>query len=214
MACKLCQTRRPRRFCPGVSGDICAICCGTNREETVSCPFDCVYLREARTREKPPAIDPKQIPNLDIEVSDSFLHKNEALFAFLAVETLQACLATEGVVDYDVREALDAMVRTWRTRESGLYYETKPASLVAAAIQRHLEPKIEEFRRSAVERYGLTTIRDADILGMLAFLQRLEYQLNNGRKRGRAFLEFLLGQAGAFAREAQPSPVAPNLIQP
>ena len=34
-------------------------------------------------------------------------------------------------------------------------------------------------------------MRDADLLGVLVFLQRLELQHNNGRRRGRAFFDFL-----------------------
>ena len=32
---------------------------------------------------------------------------------------------------------------------------------------------------------------DADVLGTLVFLQRLEFQHSNGRRRGRAFFDFL-----------------------
>jgi hypothetical protein len=213
MACKICNARRPRRFCPGVGGEICSVCCGTGREETVSCPLDCTYLREARSHEKPPQIDPKQIPNLDIEVGDSFLRNNEPLLAFAIRAIADAGLGTEGAVDNDVREALDAMVRTYRTRESGLYYDTKPANRVAANILSRVEKGIDEFRRAATERFGLTTIRDADILGVLAFLQRVEYQVNNGRKRGRAFLDFLCSQTPEIAPPGQ-APAASPLVLP
>lgn len=214
MACKICNVRRPRRYCPGVGGDICALCCGAGREETISCPLDCEYLREARTREKPPQVDEKQIPNLDIEVSDSFLHANEALLGFLMRAIAETALSTQGAVDYDLREMLDAMVRTWRTRESGLYYDTRPANLVAAGMLARVEKAIEEFRRSATERAGLTTIRDADVLGVLAFLERVEYQINNGRKRGRAFIDFLLNQLDMLQPPEQGAAPASSLIVP
>jgi hypothetical protein len=116
-------------------------------------------------------------------------------------------------VDYDVREALDAMVRSYRTRESGLYYETKPSNLMAASIQRRVSENLEEFRRAVTERQGLTTVRDTDVLGMLAFLQRVEYQVNNGRKRGRAFLDFLRLQSGT-AEQPSGAPAASSLILP
>jgi hypothetical protein len=213
MQCKICDNRRPRRFCPGVGGEICSVCCGTGREETVSCPLDCPYLLEARMHDKPPEIDSKEIPNLDIKVPESFLRDNELLLAFLIQSFAGAGLSTEGAVDYDVREALDAMVRTYRTRESGLYYDSRPSNLIAATIQGVVAKNLEEFRKSAVERFGLTTIRDADVLGVLAFLQRVEYQINNGRKRGRAFLDFLLSQSGS-AVEADQAPGGPSLILP
>jgi hypothetical protein len=160
----------------------------------VSCPLDCEFLREARSHEKPPEVDPKQIPNLDIEVTDAFLHQNEPLLVVLMHALAAAMAAAPGAVDNDTREALDALTRTYRTRQSGLYYETKPPNLIAAGIQERVEQAAAGFRKNAAEQAGLTTIRDADVLGALAFLQRVEYQVNNGRKRGRAFLEFLHGQ--------------------
>jgi hypothetical protein len=37
----------------------------------------------------------------------------------------------------------------------------------------------------------MTKTRDADILGLLVFLQRFELDQNNGRRKGRAFLDAL-----------------------
>ena len=50
MKCRICDTRKPRRYCPGVTGDICSICCGNEREVTVDCPLDCPFLVEARVQ--------------------------------------------------------------------------------------------------------------------------------------------------------------------
>src|ERR1043165_6198271 len=90
MACAICETRRPRRFCPGVRGDICSICCGTEREVTVDCPFECEYLQESRKHHKSPDLDPAQVPNLDIRVSEKFLEERESLLAFLGTALLRA----------------------------------------------------------------------------------------------------------------------------
>lgn len=210
MACKLCETRRARRFCPGVGGEICSVCCGTERENSVACPLECEYLQKARPREKPPEIKPEELPNRDIQVSDQFLNDNSPLIGFLMPALVEAGLDTPGTVDFDVREALDSLVRTYRTRESGLYYESRPANLVAARIHDHVQRGLEEFRRAAAERAGLTTLRDADILGVLVFLQRVEFGANNGRKRGRAFLDFLRTQAAPeTAARGQSSVVLP-----
>jgi hypothetical protein len=37
----------------------------------------------------------------------------------------------------------------------------------------------------------MQTLRDVEILGSLVFLQRLELQHNNSRRRSRAFFDFL-----------------------
>jgi hypothetical protein len=159
----------------------------------VHCPLECEYLRDARAREKPPALEPNHIPHPDIRVTDEFLYKNERLAGFLIESLAQAGFASPGIIDYDAREALDGLVRTYRTLESGLYYESRPNNMVAAGIFQHIQQRIEEFRKAAQEQTGVTSVRDADVLGVLVFLQRIEAQTNNGRRRGRAFLDFLRG---------------------
>src|ERR1019366_9702333 len=151
MACALCETRRPRRFCPGVRGDICTTCCGTEREVTVSCPLDCEYLREARRHDRTPPIDPEQVPNRDIKVTEEFLSDNEKLLAFVSMTVMRAASETAGVVDFDVREAFDALIRTYRTLESGVYYESRPDNPLAARICDEVQAGLVEFRRAGTE---------------------------------------------------------------
>ncbi len=189
--CELCEKRRARRYCPGVRGDICPRCCGEEREISIDCPLECEFLQEARRHEKPPEVDPDEIPNKDIEVTKQFLHRNEHLVNHIGRALVTAALTTPGVVDSDVREALQAMIRTYLTLESGLIYETHTNNPYAGAIQQRLGTAISEYRRQMAEQTGVHTIRDKDVLGVLVFLQRVEYHQANGRRRGRAFLDFL-----------------------
>jgi len=193
MACAICQTRRPRRRCPGVGGDICTICCGTGREVTIFCPLDCEHLQDARIHEKAPLFNAEQLPNRDIRVSEELLESNHALLEFLSRALVAAALETPGVVDYDLRDALAALIRTYRTLQTGIYYQTLPENALAAKIFRAVEAGVGEFRRKETERLGMTRTRDADLLGLLVFLERLELDRNNGRPRGRAFLDLLRG---------------------
>lgn len=209
MKCRICDTRKPRRYCPGVSGDICSICCGNEREVTVDCPLDCPYLAEARVHERPHDVKPEEIPNQDIKVSEEFLRNQEPLLIYLGAKLLEASLTTPGAVDSDLRDALDALVRTYRTLESGLYYETRPSNLIAADIQRKLQESIDALRKQLAEK-NATPIRDADILGLLAFLQRVELHQNNGRPRGRAFIDYL---RGFFPHDREQAPSTSSLIQ-
>ena len=39
-----------------------------------------------------------------------------------------------GVVDRDVLEALDGLIRTYRTLQSGVYYESRPNNPLAGSI--------------------------------------------------------------------------------
>ena len=206
MACAICQIRRPRRICPGVAGDICSVCCGTEREVTVSCPLDCEYLQEARKRDPMPSLEGVEVPNKDIRLTESELREHEDLLIFVAAAVLRAALKIPGVVDLDVRAALDALARTYRTLQSGIYYETRPENPLARGVCGIVRDALETFRMDEHKRLGSTKTRDGDVLKILVFLQHFELDRNNGRRRGRAFLDALRGY--------YPPPSAPSLILP
>ncbi len=191
MACAICHTRRPRRFCPGVHGDICSICCGTEREVTVDCPLDCEFLREGRRHEKAQAPTGAEFPNRDIQVSEKLLRDHEPLLTFLSVTIFQTAMQVPGVVDRDVLEALDGLIRTYRTLQSGVHYESRPDNPLAGAIFGALQRGLDEYRSSEQRELGMTKTRDADVLGLLVFLQHFALYQENGRRRGRAFLQAL-----------------------
>jgi len=106
--CKLCEKRRARRHCPGVEGEICSQCCGSQREITIECSASCEYLKEARFHEQPPAVAEDQVPNPDIRLSEKFLRDTEPLVFTLAV-ALKRAMEAGGAVDFDAR-------RRWRRR--------------------------------------------------------------------------------------------------
>lgn len=190
--CKLCEKRRARRHCPATDGEICAQCCGAERENTIACPASCEYLKEARFHEQPPAIPEDQVPNRDIRISEQFLREREALLFTLAL-ALKRAMETSDAVDFDAREALDGQIRRYRALQAGLIYESRPPNTYAGAIQQGLDAATEELRQGLAGQPGAPALRDADVLGVLVFLQRLELQYNNGRRRGKAFRDFLTG---------------------
>jgi hypothetical protein len=191
MACAICEDRRPRRFCPGVRAEICSLCCGTEREVSVNCPLECEYLQEARRHEKPQVPGNSEFSHRDIEVSEKLLLDNEELLTFLSATIFRTAMDTPGVADGDVHEALESLIRTYRTLQSGLYYDSRPTNPLAGAIFGSVQDALAEYRRLEHEQLGLTKTRNADCLGLLVFLQHLEIDRNNGRRRGRAFLNAL-----------------------
>jgi hypothetical protein len=157
-------------------------------------------------------VDEATFPNRDIRVTEQFLRDHEPVLLFMSVTLLKAAFATPGAVDNDVRDALDSLVRTYRTLESGLYYESRPTNPIAASIQVRVQDEVEKFRKEMAEQTGMNRLRDADFLGVLAFLQRMEIQQNNGRRLGRAFLDFLRSN---FPETGAGGPVQPQpLIAP
>ena len=189
MKCKICNIRKPRRFCPGVNGDICPICCGNERERTITCPLECPYLQEAHEHERTPEIQIAALPNRDIQVSEQFLRTREPLLQFVLALLVRSSLETPGVIDSDVREAIEAMIRTYRTAATGLVYESLPENPVAAGIFTRMREGLDKLRDALIEKGS--TPRDSDFLGIFVYLQHVELARNNERPRCRAFMDFL-----------------------
>jgi len=214
--CKVCGVRRARRACPGlgVAGStemICSTCCGEGREVSISCPLDCEYLRQARIREVPrdhPAVAAGDSMHADIEVTEDFLRQHEALAVFLGMSLAKAGLETPGAVDRDLAGALDALIRTYRTLHTGLVYETRAEDRVAAEVQSRLERSIAEWQSERSGKQGLSESRPAELLGVLVFLARMAVQLDNGRPRGRRYMDYLRVEFSVPYAEVEP----PRLI--
>jgi hypothetical protein len=204
MKCRICDLRKARRHCPGLNAEICSPCCGREREETINCPFDCVYLREARVHEKLPELDESEIPGHDLSLTEEFVDGHRELILMLGLSVFEAALKFDAI-DNDAREALDALAQTLRTLQSGLYYESRPANPIAARIADFLQQRIDVIRKEATEK-GIS-LRDAEILAVVVFWQRMERRHNNGRKRGRAFIDFLRQDLGPLVKQERESPL-------
>jgi hypothetical protein len=170
---------------------------------TIDCPLDCEYLIESRRHAKPVEISPAAMPNADVRVSESFLREHEQLLMAVAGFLFEGAMQVPGAVDLDVRDALEALIKTYKTRGAGLIYESRPANPLAAAIQQLFEQRLAAFVEAMRQRSGIMTVRDSEVMGLLVFLQRLELQNNNGRRRGRAFLDLL---RGFFPASTEPPP--------
>jgi hypothetical protein len=189
--CKICQKRRARRSCPAVQGDICTLCCGTEREVSLSCPLECEYLREAHQHEKPIAIKGNDLSNPDIIVDEEFIRDHEELLLFCVYALVQAAIRTADAIDRDVIDALSALIQTYRTLESGLFYESRPENVIAAAVQRAFTASLADYEKQRAERERLSPVRNSEALAVLVFLHRIGQQNQNGRPRGRMFIDLL-----------------------
>lgn len=178
---------------------------------SVDCPLDCEFLREARRHERPQDLDPATLPNQDIRVTDEFLQDNQELLMATSRLVAVASLQTEGAVDSDVSDALTSLIRTYRTLQSGLYYDSAPDNPYAARIHATVQAGLTQFRSTEQQRIGRVKTRDTDVLGMLVFLERLHWTNSNGRRRGRAFIDFLR-QAGGPAAPPEPAGSGPLIV--
>lgn len=179
-----------KRWCPAAHEPITSQQCGEGREDRYLCPLDCEFLAEARLHEKMPDVDPDEFPNRDIRVTEDFIRRNEPLLLFSA-RTLLTTALEGNATDADVREALAALIKTYRTLESGLIYESRPSNPYAGALYDRVREGTQRLAEEIQQQSGLHSLRDADVLGVLVFLENLAIQHDNRRPRGRRFLDFL-----------------------
>ena len=158
---------------------------------SLSCPLECGYLQEAHQREKPVAISEKELAYPDILVTEEFIRDQEELLLFCIYSLVQAALRTPGAIDTDVMSALEALIQTRRTLESGLVYETRAENTTAAGVQHSFTASLSNYQKMREEREALSPVRNAEILATLVFLYRVGQQNQNGRPRGRMFLDLL-----------------------
>ena len=195
--CVLCHQRPPRRHCPALKADICAPCCGEERERTVQCPFNCEHLLQARERE--PVYElPADFPNLDLDPHERFLRSQEPLLLTMVGMLFIAAVQTEAM-DLDLREALAAMIRERRGLGSEEIGE------VAQAFAAEFQVRFDEFSAKALtEAEGKPLFHDRDVLLILAFFQREEMHYNNRRPKSRAYVDWLRGWMTQMASGTNP----------
>ena len=134
------------------------------------------------------------------------MESHGTLLMFCMYALVQAAVNTPGTIDSDVMAALEALVQTYRTLDSGLIYETRPENSVAAAVQRGFNETFQEYEKARTEREGLGALRNSDVLKVLVFLHRVGQQTQNGKPRGRMFMDMMKNWApDAGVEERVPS---------
>ena len=197
MSCAICEKRKEKRFCPAVHGRICPQCCGQQREVTLDCPSDCVYLQQAREHEKPrPLGDLDQASLfLQVEVGDQFLYEREHLILGLTYALAKSARADRSLQDSDLIAALTSLTKTHETLvNSGLHYETPLASPVQQSVAAEVQKMLKEYQEAEQKHMGYVRLRDSEVLRALVFLVRLAHGRTSGRPRSRAFVDFLFAQ--------------------
>ncbi len=197
MTCAICEKRKEKRFCPAIHGRICPQCCGEQREVTLDCPSDCVYLQQGREHEKPRSLIDLDKAGLflQVEVGDPFLYQHEHLIMGLTFALAKSVRADGGLKDSDLIAALTSLTKTWETLvNSGLHYETPIANAAQQAVAAEVHAMLKEYRAAQKKHIGYVQLRDSEVLRALVFLVRMAHSRTSGRPKSRAFAEFLLAQ--------------------
>ena len=218
MSCAICEKRKEKRFCPAIHGRICPQCCGEQREVTLDCPSDCVYLRQAREHEKPRSLRDLNPADLfvQVEVEDQFLYQHEHLIMGLTFALSKSVRADHTLNDADLIAALTSLTKTWETLvNSGLHYENPIASAAQQAVAAEVQNMVKEYREAEQKHVGYAQLRDSEVLRALVFLVRMAYGRTSGRPKSRAFVDFLLAQfPEKTSGIAAPEEVGSRIITP
>lgn len=211
MNCPICQKRKAKRFCPAKATTICTVCCGTEREVTIDCPSDCLYLVASRPYDfERKQIDWLKAPFPEIKIEPGFLTEHLRLVNALSYSVCLYAFEHRLVVDSDVMAVLQAMAEAYRTLARGVYYEKPPDPPSQRALYEALKAAIERQKQEETRQAGLSTTRDKDIRDALVFLTKLCWAHENGRPKSRAALDLLRSQ---FKPEAFPR-TSSNLVLP
>ena len=197
MSCAICEKRKEKRFCLAIHGRICAQCCGEQREVTLDCPRECVYLQQAREHEKP-----RRIEDLDrdamfpqVEIPEQFIYEHEHLVVGLSYALFKSTQTDHSLHDMDLIAALSPMIQSYETLiNSGLHYEAPVTSPGRQAVAAEVQTMVKEYREAEQKHLGYTRLRDTDVLQALVFILRMAYGRTSGRPKSRAFVDFLFAQ--------------------
>jgi hypothetical protein len=197
LSCAICEKRKEKRFCPAVHGRICPQCCGENREVTLDCPSECIYLQQARQHERPRSLQDLDQAALfpQIEIGEQFVYQHEHLLLGINYALVKSARADQNLVDADLIAALAASATTHETLvNSGLHYEAPIAEIGRHAVAAEIQNMVKEYREAEQTHAGYSRLRDSDVLRALVFLLRVAYSHTSGRPKSRAFLDFLSAQ--------------------
>jgi hypothetical protein len=197
VSCAICEKRKEKRFCPAIHGRICPQCCGEQREVTLDCPDDCVYLLQAREHERPRSLADLDQADLflQVEIGDQFPYQHEHLILGLTFALAKSVRADRNLKDSDLIAALTSLTKTCETLvNSGLHYEAPIASAAQQAVAAEVQNMLKEYREAEQKHVGYVQLRDSEVLRALVFLVRMASGRTSGRPKSRAFADFLLAQ--------------------
>jgi hypothetical protein len=194
--CPICNKRRAERYCPAKGEKICAVDCGIEREVTIDCPSDCAHLLAAHRWEvsHPKPLPESEMPFPDVSFPADLIHTRQVALSGLGHAVLIYAVDHRSLVDADVFAAMQAMAETYRTLLSGIYYEKPPGGAVAAGLYAAIAKFLDDEKKREAEQSQFPPLKDSEIFHLLVFFLRFGGLRSNGRRRTRAFIEFLRAQ--------------------
>ncbi len=211
MKCILCGQRKGKRDCPAKETLICAQCCGEKRILEIDCPESCPHLQAGRERESEQesirhfrTSDPIELEKR-LRVLDDFAGVLAELQSIIAGERE----ASKNLTDAEVAEALDCLLKTLRTEDRGVIYETTSNSLRVENLRKQMSALIQSLRYPEDPQQRRILLRDA-----IDCLEVLRGVVASHLKAGPASLSFVDFLIRNYPRRRRVGPAQPSIIIP
>src|SRR5436305_1898619 len=122
MKCPVCNSRKGKRFCPGLGKTICSICCGEKRIVEIPCPKDCQYLQSG-TQYQGQRHYGKQLRGPDASLFEEFLFEKQPILYGLQGTLVHLYRVFRDFTDKHALEAVQKTLQTCETEEKGVIYQ-------------------------------------------------------------------------------------------
>lgn len=211
MKCILCGQRKGRRSCPAKNALICQQCCGAKRVLEVDCPESCEYLISGRQREAEHA--GARFYRTDTPAEHAKRARVLTEFAPV-ISQLQTVIAMErkavrDLKDSDLGEALDCVLKTLRTEDNGVIYESTSGNLRAESLRRQISGAIEACRYPKNPQETRIQLKEA--IECVEVLRSIVGSHIGAGPSSLSFVDFLIRH---LPRDAEVGPAPPSIILP
>jgi len=200
--CQICGKRPGKRRCPAVAGNICAVCCATDRMIELACPDTCGYLISARehAKDKEGEIVAKQFAEMGIK----FTPTRAQMALGIAIDEAIIAVQRETYRDLDDSEILAAIenaIKNIETAGTGLIYEHRDSSRRVQELSQKMREHLDEVAGEFPPENRPRSIDVADALKLIGNLVRAHIRSGDDKRsyRPRLICSFQLPATGTLA---------------
>jgi len=109
--CAFCNSRKGKRNCPALVGQVCSQCCGAYKQKKIECPADCFYLSKSNQyfTEKQEA---HKVSDFEREMNSVIGNEDRYLDVMQNIEfaIYKVCGEDDYYSDHDVQTALEYLL--------------------------------------------------------------------------------------------------------
>ncbi|MBF0501372.1 MAG: hypothetical protein HQM09_14625 [Candidatus Riflebacteria bacterium] len=170
--CSLCDRRKGQRGCPALKSAICSACCGVHRGKEVTCPENCTHLLNAESYQLQRRHE-SELAGFEAEMRGMIGHEEAFENELRVIEGAISGAASKNpdIVDGDVAQALDFLLRVGKNRLFSLASEPRvPSSGAAHDVVNAIE---------AVFKENITSCKDKTLRDFLKCLYRVHVSVQD-----------------------------------